>query len=106
MSGERELVLTKRRRGIILKLVRQGHEAQLSRMDDFEVWTMLLKMGQTLGRDQVLTLLQDLQVLEYIDFKQTTNEVTGRVEISQIMLTAAGLRFMVARRSNEDVLFS
>jgi hypothetical protein len=106
MEAERRLVQARRRRGIILKLVREGHENQLSRMDDFEVWTMLLKMGQTLGRDQALTLLQDLQVLEYIDFKQSMNDITGRIEIAQIALTAAGLRFMVARKSNEDVLFS
>jgi hypothetical protein len=40
--AERKLVLARRRRGIILKLVREGHENQLPRMDDFEMWTMLL----------------------------------------------------------------
>jgi hypothetical protein len=104
--AERKLVLARRRRGIILKLIREGHENQLPRLDDLELWTMLLKMAQTMGRDQVVTLLQDLRVLDYIDYKQTMNDLTGRIELSQIELTAAGLRLMVVGRSNDDVLFN
>jgi hypothetical protein len=105
-AAELRLIQTRRRRGIILKLVREGHENQLSRMDDFELWAMLLKMGQTVGRDQTVTLLQDLRVLEYLDFKQSTNEYSGRTELSQIVLTAAGLRFVSTGRSNDDVLLT
>jgi hypothetical protein len=105
-AADRRQIQAMRRRGIILKLVREGHENQLSRMDDFEVWAVLQKMGQTMGRDQVVTLLQDLQVLNYLDFKQSANEFSGRNELSQITLTATGLRFMVACRSNDDVLFN
>lgn len=105
MTPEREAILAKRRRGIILKLVRQGHENQFSRVDDFELFAMLQELGQTVGRDQVLTLLQDLQVLEYIDFKMVTNDVSGRTEISQMKLTATGLRFVTCGVSNDDVLF-
>ncbi len=104
MSAERELILTRRRRGIILKLVRQGHEAQLSRMDDFEVFAMMQELGQSVGRDQVLTLLQDLQTLDYLDFNQKTNEISGRKEISEISLTAKGLGLVVRRKSNDEVL--
>jgi hypothetical protein len=100
---ERRLLQLRRRRGMILKLVRSGHENQLSRMDDFEVWSMLLKLSPGVGRDQVVTMLQDLEVLDYLDFKSRHNEDTGRVELSEIELTALGLRFMVARRSNDDV---
>jgi hypothetical protein len=106
MEADRREIQSRRRRGIILKLVREGHENQLSRMDDFEVWAILQKMGQTAGRQQVVTLLQDLQVLDYIDFKSSQDEETGRVELSQIMLTAAGLRFYTRRQSNDDVLFN
>jgi hypothetical protein len=105
-AAERRAILAQRRRGIILKLVREGHENQLSRMDDFEVWAVLQKMGQTLGRDQVVTLLQDLEVLEYVAFKSKCNEFSGRIELSQIELTAVGLRFMTAGKSNDDVLFN
>jgi hypothetical protein len=101
---ERELILTRRRRGIILKLVRQGHEAQLSRMDDFEVFAVMQELGQNVGRDQVLTLLQDLETLEYLSFNQKTNEISGRKEISEIALTAKGLGLVVRRKSNDEVL--
>jgi hypothetical protein len=106
MSAERELILAKRRRGIVLKLVRQGHENQFPRMDDFEVFAMMQELGQSTGRDQVLTLLQDLAVLEYIEFRTKVNEFSGRVELSQIMLTAKGLRFVTRAKSDEDVLFT
>lgn len=106
MSTERELILAKRRRGIILKLVRQGHENQLPRMDDFEIWAMMQDLGQSAGRDQVLVLLQDLAVLDYVQFKQTANEMSGRTELSQIQLTARGLRFVLRGRNDEDVLFA
>ncbi|MHB1673785.1 MAG: hypothetical protein ACYCSP_05990 [Acidobacteriaceae bacterium] len=104
MSMERELILTKRRRGILLKLVRQGHEAQLSRMDDFEVFAILQELGHSMGRDQVLTMLQDLQLLGYLNFRQKVNDITGRVELSEIELTATGLGVVLRRKSNDDVL--
>jgi hypothetical protein len=106
MEADRKAIQMRRRRGIILKMVREGHEHQLSRMDNFEVWAVLQKMGQGMGREQVDTLLQDLAVLDYLDFKTAINEMTGNVEISQIVLTAAGLRFVTAGRSNDDVLFN
>lgn len=105
-AAELRLTRMRRQRGIILKLVREGHENQLSRLDDFEVWTILLKMSQTVGREQTLTLLQDLCVLGYVEFKQSMNEINGQIELSQIQLTALGLRFVSAGRSNDDVLFA
>ncbi len=104
MNTERELILTKRRRGILLKLVRQGHEAQLSRMDDFEVFAILQELGHSMGRDQVLTMLQDLQLLGYLNFKQKVNDITGRIEVRDIELTATGLGVVLRRKSNDDVL--
>jgi hypothetical protein len=100
-----ELVQIRRKRGIILKLVRYGHEQQMSRMDDYEVWCILQDMGYNLGRNQVLTMLQDLQVLGYLRFEQEVNECTGRTEIKQIELTPAGIGLVTRRKSNEDVLF-
>jgi hypothetical protein len=96
----------RRRRGLIMSWVREGHMNQLSRMDDLQIWGMFLKLGLTVGREQVITLLQDLAVLEYIDFKQGMDEDSGRTTISQIQLTAAGLRFMTLRRSNDDVQYN
>lgn len=104
MTGEHELIQTKRRRGIMLKLVRQGHEQQLARMDDFEMYAMMQMLGQNMGRDQVLTMLQDLETLGYLKFRAARNEITGRVEISEIELTAAGVGLVIKRKSNDDVL--
>jgi len=100
-----ELIQIRRKRGIILKMVRYGHEQQMSRMDDYEVWCILQDMGYNMGRNQVLTMLQDLQILGYLRFEQETNEYTGRTEIRQIELTPAGIGLVTRRKSNEDVLF-
>lgn len=104
IEADRRMVQRQRRRGIVMKLIREGHENQMSRMDDLEMWGTLLRAGITMGRDQVRTMLQDLQVLGYIDFKSTFNEESGQRELSQIELSAAGVRFMDIGRSNEDIL--
>jgi hypothetical protein len=106
MEGDLKLMQERRRRGIIMSWVREGHQNQLSRMDDLQIWGMFLKLGMTVGREQVITLLQDLAVLDYITFNQGMNEDTGRTVISQIELTAAGLRFMTLRKSNDDVQYN
>lgn len=102
--SDREMIQTKRRRGMMLKLIRQGHEEQLARMDDVEMLAMMQLLGQSMGSDQVTTMLQDLQVLGYIRFTQRSNERTGRVEIGEIELTAQGLGAVIRRKSNDDLL--
>lgn len=102
--SDRELIQTRRRRGMMLKLIRQGHEEQLARMDDVEMLAMMQLLGQSMGSDQVITMLQDLQVLGYVRFKQSTNERTGRVALFEIELTAQGLGAVIRRKSNEDLL--
>jgi hypothetical protein len=104
MIAGQELIQEMRRRGMVLKFVRRGHQEQLSRMDDFEVWALMQDLGINIGRDQVLTMLQDLQVLGYLSFKQDMNERTGATEISEIELTPKGLGVVFRRKSNEDVL--
>jgi hypothetical protein len=106
MEAERREILARRRRGIILKLIRENHEDQAQRYTDGELWAMLLKIGQTVGRTQVVTLLQDLQVLDYIDFRSQTDEMDGVTRLSEVMLTAGGLRFYTRHKSNDDVAFN
>lgn len=105
MEAERRELMVRRWRGIILKLIRENHEDQAPRYTDGELWAILLKLRQTVGQEQVVTLLQDLQVLDYIDFKSEVDE-KGRTRLSEIMLTAAGLRFYTRHKSNEDVSFN
>jgi hypothetical protein len=106
LEAERREILARRRRGIILKLIRENHEDQAQRYTDGELWAMLLRIGQTVGRTQVVTLLQDLQVLDYIDFKSQTDDEDGRTRLMEIMLTPSGLRFYTRHKSNEDVSFN
>jgi hypothetical protein len=102
---EQELVQTKRRRGNMLKLIRQGHEAQFERMDDFEMSKMMRNLGANMSQRQVLTMLQDMKVLGYIDFTQRFCEIRERVVAEEIVLTPAGLAMVTRRKDNDEVLF-
>jgi hypothetical protein len=104
-QAERREILMRRQRGIILKLIRENHEFQDHRYTGAEIWGMLLKIRQTVGSDQVTTMLQDLQALDYIDFRSEMDEESGKTRISEIQLSAAGLRFYTRHKSNDDVLF-
>lgn len=105
MSTERELIQIKRRRGNMMKLIRQGHEAQFDRMDDFEMHAMMQDIGANMSQRQVVTMLQDLSTLGYVTFKQSFNEAKERIVAEEIMLTAAGLAIVTRRRDNEEVMF-
>jgi hypothetical protein len=106
MITEQELRQTKRRRGNMLKFIRQGHEKQLDRMDDLMMQAMMQDIGSNMSQRQVMTMLQDLQVLGYVTFRQSFSEELERYAAEEIMLTAAGLAIVTRRRDNDEVMFS
>jgi hypothetical protein len=106
MSGtDAEIRQIKRRRATILKMVRQGHENQLQRLDDFGAWATMQDLGMQMSRRAVITMLQDLCVLEYLRYKQGFSDEHDRVTLSEIELTPKGLTITVRRQSNDDILF-
>lgn len=105
MSNDVEVLRIRRRRGDVLKMIRQGHEEQQSRMDDFEVWSWMQDMGFQVGPKQTVTMLQDLAVLGYIQFKQGFDNREERTRLREIELTAAGTALVIRRQSNDEVLF-
>ena len=80
----------KRYRGLALQFVYGNHHRQLPPMDDLQVWGMFMGLGQTVGQNDVLTLLQDLRDRGYLTFIEKPNRLTGRVEISRIQITPSG----------------
>ncbi|MGH9580042.1 MAG: hypothetical protein ACRD2R_03535 [Terriglobales bacterium] len=94
MSGESVIPLTaqqkRRLRGEILQLVGEGHDSQRARLDDTTLWGALRRLGHDVGRLHVLTLLQELEGRGYLSFKETKDEYTSRVRISEIELMARG----------------
>jgi DNA-binding IclR family transcriptional regulator len=106
MKVDLNLMQLRRRRGTVLKLIRLGHENQLSRLHDGAVSDILLEMGQPMSIFQVITMLQDLAVLGYVQFDQAFDQDLGRYRLDNIMLTPVGLRFVDRRLPNEDVLFN
>ena len=105
MSTERELIQIKRRRGNMLKFIRQGHQAQLDRMDDFEMHAMMQDIGANMSLNQVLTMLQDLCVFGLVTFKQSFSQHKERFIAEEIMLTAAGVSLVTRRLNTDEVLF-
>lgn len=98
-------IQTTRRRGTMLKLVREGHEEQLSRMDDFEMFAMMQDIGVTMSRNQVMTMLQDLAALGLVKFRTEWSEGGERYVGKDIELTAAGTALVVRRRNTDEVRF-
>ena len=106
MSGtDAEIRQIKRRRATILKMVRQGHEAQLQRLDDFGVFATMQDLGMQMSRRAIITMLQDLCVLGYLKYKQGFSDEHDRVTLSEIELTPLGLTITMRRQSNDEVLF-
>lgn len=106
MGTEQELMQVRRRRGNMLKLIRQGHEKQLDRMDDSDMGRMMLDLGAHMSTRQVMTMLQDLQVLGYVTFQQRFSDELERYVAEQIMLTPQGLAVVTRRKDIEEVTFS
>lgn len=105
MGTEQDLVQTRRRRGSMLKLIRQGHEKQLDRMDDSDMGRMMLFLGHHMSPRQVMTMLQDLEMLGYIAFDQRYSETLERFVAERIMLTAVGASLALRRQDNDEVTF-
>src|ERR1035437_117985 len=102
MGNEFELIAIKRKRGTILKLIRQNHEEQSERnserMDDFALAVIMADIWH-MSQRQVLTMLQDLQTFGLVNFKQRFCDIRERIVAEEIMLTASGLG-LVTRRKN------
>lgn len=105
MSTEHEVRQMKRRRGTMLKFIRQNHEDQRARMDDFDVYSMMQDLGYHMGRKEVITMLQDLGTLGLISFSEKFDEEQERMRLVQIQLTSVGLGLALRRKSNEEVSF-
>jgi len=106
MGTELELKQTRRRRGNVLKLIRQGHEQQLERMTDSALQALLQDIGCNMSARQVMTMLQDLQEIGYLKFEADFDEEKERMVARHIMLTSLGAIVAMRRKDNENVAFS
>ena len=106
MATEQELRQTKRRRGNMLKFIRQGHEKQLDRLNDSMMLAMMQDVGSNMSPHQVMTMLQDLQVFGYVTFRQSFSGELERYIAEDIMLSAVGLALVTRRRDNDEVMFA
>lgn len=105
MSDKLDSIRSGRARGAILQLVRTRHRGQQSRMDHVELWHMLRALGLDVGENDVITYLQDLEMLECIEFKQENDRLTNRVSITQIQMCMKGLRLVEGSITDESILF-
>lgn len=93
------------RRGIAMKLIRQGHENQLDRMNDSQLMGLLQDLGSHMSPQQVMTMLQDLQEVGYVKFDQEFDDEKERYVARRIMLTSLGTAVTMRRQNTEHVVF-
>lgn len=105
MTLDKEILQMQRRRGNMLKFVRQGHEAQLDRMDDSMMERMMRNIGSSMSPRQVMTMLQDLQILGYLTFDMRFDRDKERYIAEHIMLTAPGAALVTRRKDTDEILF-
>ena len=108
MSADVEMQMkqTRRRRALALKLIRQGHEAQEDRLNDTMLQALMQDAGSNMSPNQVMTMLQDLQELNYVKFAQRFDDIRERFVAEQIMLTSLGTILVLRRQNNENLLFA
>jgi hypothetical protein len=94
----------KRLRGQILELVSENHQAQRTRLELITLWGVLVRLGFDVGRDDVITLLQDLREREYLRFDSAKDKWSNRVEISKIEITPAGRDLLEGTSVDKAVL--
>lgn len=104
MDAKLDGIRDARARGEILKLVRTRHRGQQSRMDHVELWHMLRGIGIDIGENDVVTFLQDLGTMDYIEFDTDKDRRTNRTNITQIQLCTRGLRVLEGKITDECVL--
>ena len=106
MEADLQLRQTCRRRGNILKLIRQGHEQQLDRMNDSMVGGLMQDIGSRMSPAQVMTMLQDMQLMGLITFEQRFCDIRERYVAEKIMLTPVGLALVSRRKDTDEVIFN
>lgn len=78
-------------RGTVLKLLRTNHDQQSSRFDSTALWSALVRgLGFDVSKNEVKTVLQDLQGRGYVRFQQKKDWSIGEVYITQIELCPKG----------------
>jgi hypothetical protein len=80
----------RRLRGEILRLVRENHERQDSRIDDVTLAGVLERLRFDVSVNMVRTLLQDMEQRGLLKFSQERDRVTGKVSIRAIEITPRG----------------
>lgn len=90
MSTQQRTALMKRWRGVVLELVYQGHCTQQSRLDDLALWGLMRDLSHDVSRNDVITVLQQLETRGYLKFKQNKDATTGHTDVREIQITAQG----------------
>ena len=81
----------KRLRGAVIKLLCTNHDAQHARFDATALWSALVRgLGFDVSKNEVKTVLQDLDGRGYAKFTAKRDLDTGEIYIMQIELCPKG----------------
>lgn len=104
MDNDLSPEVARRLRGQILTLLRVRHNQQRSRMDDVALTHALQSLAFTVSINDVVTLLQDLGDRGYVRFLPRHSDMTRRVYLEKIELTAAGRDQVEENRPTDPAL--
>lgn len=93
-----------RLRGSVLKMIYLNHRRQRPHLDHVMLCAVLRETGHSVGVNDVITVLQDLQDRGYLLFREMRNDYTNDIEISRIGITPAGRDVMERTKTDPAVL--
>ncbi len=90
-------------RGVILKLLCDNHDKQEHRLNLTLLHAMLTRLGHDLGRDALVTLVQNLKDRGYLTYEELRNRRTWELDIIHIQVTPAGVDLVEETRTDPAV---
>jgi hypothetical protein len=90
-------------RGVILQLVSENHLGQNHRLTLTVLHAALSRLGYSLGRNELVTLMQNLNDRGYLGYKELRDKDTWRLDMIEIQITPAGVDVVEGTRVDPAV---
>lgn len=95
----------KRFRGEVLRMLAVRHGQQQSRMDDVALCHALRSLAWEVDINDVVTILQEMKVRQWVEYRQIKSIYARRMELSQIEIMPGGQDLVDQTTTNPAVEF-
>ena len=97
--------MKKRFRGEVLRMLAVGHGRQQSRMDDVAMCHALRSLAWDIDINDVVTILQEMKLRNWVSFRQIKSIYNSRAELSQVEILPDGQDLVDQTTTNPAVEF-